>query len=834
MTTQTTDIAILKTECFERGGLKGTTTKQIAALLQSAATPEHATALAYSAAARMFMHAPAKPSLAHIRTFIEKNVPVGLIESTTLDDIVQHFEKLLERRKTSALAHVTIPQRILERHQSEKCDELPNLSAADYHGVIVLWAPMGSGKTRTVGRPFVRHCVEHTSTKPLAICHRVSLVHDMAKALGIEHYGEIDASMVNGPKIRGLATCLPSITRKIHQPLIDQAEYIFIDEISQVLRFLSAKDHCRTNEANNEKVYDRLRELVANAKCVMVADAGCDARTISFLESCRPGEKFRIVEMRAKPKGINATYHSGSEAAAAVVGDCLAELAVGGHVWIATESADRARNLGAFFSSRGYRVMSVFANNKGNAEQAAFLAEPERLSRGYDVVIASPVIGSGLSIEHKETGEWFTLGAFIGGGRQITPADAIQALCRVRYLRRFSLGLLPSSEIGKQSSKSIKAAWLEASVLEGAQGIANAFTDFVADVIASDQNARADFAAGLLWQLERAEWTLAQHDTVDSKIVTKLASACKAQDLAHRTALLAAPTIGHEAARRLESSANRTEPENIMLEAHRVRNALNVPYLDEATLDFWDNGAAVGRLDRYSAWKGVILSYDDTAENPARRMYWRAMVVAYNDLLAGFDPHCTRVTEEIANRILDRMLARRHLLAHLGIVSKKYGAWKEGKDGQPVDLPRPKNPRQELANVLARMGLAWRSIRARVSIPGVTTLEKMTKGGYKMGRVYVVSHYSLSKMQASAQLRNAGRNTKQVYCAAKQAGDFPRPCAGLLTFTQRPSRIRICYDVGTPPPALGAWTLERFFRDSLGETNQSEILAISSAIWRAE
>jgi hypothetical protein len=70
MTTQTTDIAIVKTECFERGDLKGTTTKQIAALLQGAATLEHATSLAYSAAARLFMNVPAKTRVAHILTFI--------------------------------------------------------------------------------------------------------------------------------------------------------------------------------------------------------------------------------------------------------------------------------------------------------------------------------------------------------------------------------------------------------------------------------------------------------------------------------------------------------------------------------------------------------------------------------------------------------------------------------------------------------------------------------------------------------------------------------------------------------------------------------------------
>jgi putative DNA primase/helicase len=756
---------ILSASSLERVDLRGATSKQLSARLKAVTTPRDAAVIAFSVAARLFMTAPAQTSLASIRAYIEATLPAGLIHPSTLDGIMERLNKAMDHRREAAMAAVTIPPRMLARHRHERCTELPALTADDYHGVIVLWAPMGSGKTRSVGRPFIQWAGAHTGTKPLAICHRVSLVHDMAGALGIEHYGEVDASKAKDPMLRGLATCLPSITTTAHANLINQATYVFVDEISQVLRFLSARDYCRTKEADSAGVYNKLCTLVTNATCVIVADAGCDARTLAFLEKCRPGEPFRIIQMQARHEHITAGYHVGANAPAAVVGECLAELAAGGHVWIATESARRARNLGAFFEAQGYRVMAVHASNKTHAEQAAFLEDPEGLSLEYDVVIASPVIGSGLSIEHTKTGEWFTLGAFVGGGHRITPADAAQALRRVRYLRRFSLGLLPNSEVGEQSAKSIKAAWLEASELEGTKALPNAFTDLVAEIIAADDNARADFAAGLLWQLARANWQIHRCDGTDPETAACLSAMDKACDEAHRAALLAAPAIDDRDARQLEKKASRTELQDITLEAYRIRRSLNVGNLNEAALDFWDSGAGLRRLERFSAWQGVIPSFDDTGENQANRRYWRAMTKAYHELFDGFDPDNTRVSDDLAEQLLDRMIERRHLLAHLGIVSKSYGAWKEDKDGKLIALRRPKNSRQEVAAVLHRMGLAWKRREGTATpTPARNPLGVMAQGGGKSQRprFYQVTAKSLATMREWAERRNIGQRAQKI------------------------------------------------------------------------
>ena len=745
----------------------GKTVKQWAKELAAASDPERAAALALAAAGRMFMTAPAQMSLGAIRAAVEIAAPAGLVHPATLDGIMQRLDAYMAHRKAAALAPVIIPADVLARHRHDVCDALPALAPADYQGVIVLWAPMASGKTRRIGAPFVAWAGQHS--KPLAICHRVSLVHDMARALGIEHYGEIDADTAYDPSLRGLATCLPSITAPAHSFLIRHAEYLFIDEISQVLRFLSAKDHCRTREANNEGVYDRLRDLVARAKCVIVADAGCDARTLHFLESCRPGERFRVIEMRHKREGIEATYHTGGNAPAAVVGDCLAELAAGGRVWLATESSRRAKALGEFFEAEGYRALAVNAANKGNAAQAAFLADPEAESRNYDVVIASPVIGSGLSIEHKDAGPWFTLGAFIGGGHRLTPADAAQALRRVRYLRRFTLGLMPNSQVGRQAPESILRALEEAAGLEDRPALPNAFTDLVAQITADEANARADFAAGLLWQLERAGWALTRGEFTDDATAAALAELKQAQEQAHRAALLAAPAIDDADARRLEATPDRTELQNITLEAWRIRQSLGIDALDDEALDFWDDGAAVRRLDRFSAWRGIVGAYDDSKENLANRSFRRAAAKVYAHIFHGIDLAAGRITEALADLVLDRMVGQRLLLSCLGIMPKTYGTWMEDKNGNPLPFGRPKNARQEMAELLRRMGLQWRRREGSVTpTPAHIPLEDIPQGGGKSvrPRFYQVTPESLAEMQLWADRRNARRQTTVVQMEA--------------------------------------------------------------------
>ena len=163
----------------------GKTPKQWLKDLAGVTEPAQAAAVALSTASRMFMVAPAQMSLGAIRATIEVTLPAGLVHPATLDGIMQRLDAALAHRKAAALAPVIIPADILERHRHEVCDTLPKLGPDDYQGVIVLWAPMASGKTRHIGQPFVEWASQRG--KPVAISHRVSHVHDGPSPAGANH-----------------------------------------------------------------------------------------------------------------------------------------------------------------------------------------------------------------------------------------------------------------------------------------------------------------------------------------------------------------------------------------------------------------------------------------------------------------------------------------------------------------------------------------------------------------------------------------------------------------------------------------------------------------------
>lgn len=778
--------------------------------------PGKAAAMAYSIAAKLAPRAPVQIPLQVMRAAIEANAEPGVLHPATLDGIMGRLDKAQAHRKRRALEQVSLPPDVGQRHAHERIYStgvVPELAPADYHGVIVVKAPMAAGKTKNIGHPLAEWANANGHTM-LAICHRVSLVTELANRLELTHYDDVSASTVYAAT--GLATCLPSITKSDHASLIDAANIVFIDEVAQVLRFIESEKACSTKYADNQGVYERLREIVAQAHCVVVADAGVDRRTIEFLESCRPGERFRVIEvMPPKDAGIAGYYGYGADAVTNAVSEALTELAAGGKPWIAVESIDRAKALEHFFKAAMpcKRIMAIHADNKDNKTQRDFLIDADRESRHYDIVIASPVIGSGLSIEHKpkhddkgniiETvpdSEKFTLGVYIGGGHRTTPADAAQQMRRVRYIERFEIALVAnSSTVGNQSPEALIAAAVTASKIEGKTAPVTTFDELVASIRTDAENARADFAAGLLWQLEAAGWTLQRQQATNNEdspmdameVGERLKEARDYIRDTKRDALLNAPIITDERAAELERQKVRSELSNITLEAHRIRHALGIQNkpLDDDILTFWDDGHAVAKLDRFSAFQGVVSDCDDSGKSLSSRRYYEACARAYGWLFDGIDTDAEDwLTPGVANQVLDRVMKHRHLLAHLGIVAKKYAEWIPDRENkhQPRAMKLPAYPVREVVAMMERMGIKMQAKRVRAKSPGCDTFPHNPLGdntacvtpdsdskpakkpkGNPIIRVYQPTAGSLIEMQQWADSRNAARKVVSVDTAPR-------------------------------------------------------------------
>ncbi|MEB1348039.1 hypothetical protein JH308_06900 [Xanthomonas campestris pv. campestris] len=722
-----------------------------------------AAAFAWALAKRLSMGIPARgESIESISKTLRDALPSSILAGATIDAIAGGIRWIIDRRRAGALAAVRPSHAALERHTVERHDSLPMLRANDYRGVIVLRAPMGSGKTQKVGLPFSSWAVKQDG-RFVALAHRQSLIAELSARLGCAHYQRIDGE--DAVHVDALAACLPSIVKADHAQVYREARWVFIDEISQVVRSLAA----RVTVADRKQMSDvlaALRELVSRADCVIVADAGIDDRTIEFIESCRPGERFRVIDADIAPsQAQEAEFGFGPEALHHAYGDMLAELADGRRLWVACGEKSRAIECARLLETGGRRVLLVTSDNSGNREQAEFLAAPDRMSRLYDAVVASPVISSGVSIEHREFGPWFNRVFMLASGATVTPADALQMARRVRYAPSLSVVVTASNRSEIDSADAILSGLSEAASLEGRAPTPTDLDGLVADIEARDARQRADFAGGLWWLLEAAGWAVRPMQAGDSAVSAESMKLLRADiDREQRDSLLAARDLTDFEARRLRERPALSEADQAALLRHRIVRDLGLTdQLCEDDLDDWDAGRGPRAWDR---WTAATMGTADAATDGGvtdlhRLRFGRARVLAYRELFDGFKlAPGFRVTSEVSAVLLGRMYGRRQLLAVLGLVPAKWA-------GDRFGLPAGNAATRAVTDLFERMGL--KLIRARNNRKakmgaksGIETLGCYMGFGTHRGIVdvmtwYVVDSDSWSRTAELAARRNSRR-----------------------------------------------------------------------------
>ncbi|MEB1708400.1 plasmid replication protein, CyRepA1 family [Xanthomonas campestris pv. campestris] len=663
-----------------------------------------AAAFAWALAKRLSMGIPARgESIESISKTLRDALPSSILAGATIDAIAGGIRWIIDRRRAGALAAVRPSAAILARHTVERRDSLPMLRANDYRGVIVLRAPMGSGKTQKVGLPFSSWAVKQDG-RFVALAHRQSLIAELSARLGCAHYQRIDGE--DAVHVDALAACLPSIVKADHAQVYREARWVFIDEISQVVRSLAA----RVTVADRKQMSDvlaALRELVSRADCLIVADAGIDDRTIEFIESCRPGERFRVIDADIAPsQAQEAEFGFGPEALHHAYGDMLAELADGRRLWVACGEKSRAIECARLLETGGRRVLLVTSDNSGNREQAEFLAAPDRMSRLYDAVVASPVISSGVSIEHREFGPWFNRVFVLASGATVTPADALQMARRVRYAPSLSVVITASNRSEIDSADAILSGLSEAASLEGRAPTPTDLDGLVADIEAGDARQRADFAGGLWWLLEAAGWDVKPMLVGDSAVSAESMKLLRADiDREQRDSLLAARDLTDFEARRLRERPALSEADQAALLRHRIVRDLGLTdQLCEDDLDAWDAGRGPRAWDRFTAaTMGTADAATDGGVTDLHRLrFGRARVLAYRELFDGFKlAPGFRITSEVSAVLLGRMYGRRQLLAVLGLVPAKWA-------GDRFGMPSGKAGVFAVNDLFDRMGLKLR------------------------------------------------------------------------------------------------------------------------------
>ena len=370
-------------------------------------------------------------------------------------------------------------------------------------GPVIVRAGMGSGKTRHLMRPIMQQ-----AHRGVALANRVSLMLSMNSVMQLDDEGnqrdsavfyyKDDMGGISPELINKLTICINSIIKPKWQPLMNNHDFIGLDEATQGLRGILIGKAME----NPVSVFNHLIDAFARTTdCALLVDADANDSLVTFCELAmqkrqRTGlpqwEKIHVIEL---PVDVTCDPEDGSEERQPlrvlytdrdrVYFEIMAAARREEKILIATDSKAFGQQvydqLITDFPEK--RWLYVSQDTKMQDDVKAFMSDPNGCVRAYDGLIYSPAISSGVSLdEHRHFTRHF--GMFCG---QIVPSDAIQMLRRDRKAREFLIGLaqLPGR---KETSEDARR-----NGFAGAVSYTDFFLNHVTDIRLDPEARRASF-----------------------------------------------------------------------------------------------------------------------------------------------------------------------------------------------------------------------------------------------------------------------------------------------------------------------------------------------------
>ncbi len=290
-------------------------------------------------------------------------------------------------------------------------------------GLIVLESPKGTEKTKLIAE------VVRDDEYLLSVSHLIFLSRTSSERLGYTYRTDADRGAgyyidKNGRPTWRLGTCIHSLLA--FNPEQFKEGTVVIDEIDQVLVSLLMSNPCN-DDGKRPALLARLDWFLKTANRVIVASADVDQAIVEYLAKLRGGKPY-IVRNTYKEPGYHCTLLKG-DGDANILGQVVTLVDQGKKLFIATDSKKRSE-LQRQLVSAGIpedQISLVNSDTSGQEEQRELIKNVNEKIVDYLVVIGSPSLATGLSVEVDHFD--YVIGIFYG---VLKDSDISQALKRVR------------------------------------------------------------------------------------------------------------------------------------------------------------------------------------------------------------------------------------------------------------------------------------------------------------------------------------------------------------------------------------------------------------------
>lgn len=492
-------------------------------------------------------------------------------------------------------------------------------------GIVIIRAGMGAGKTKELITPLMDQ-----PGRAAYLAHRVSLITGATSALNkridengnaywldesisVKHYRN-DLTAESAPFIQKLACCINSIVNPIPDAVCQNLDQLFIDEAAQTLNAITIDGAMHAPQL----VFNKLLSLMVNTRRVVLCDADANDNLINLCELAnrqRQEQQIYVIELKTDCKHM-AVQHTNH---AAIVTKIKQAGSDNQRLVIATDNCAEAEAMHQMLieATNGGKGMIITGQNSTDTEQQAFLenlnnyvdhkgrivehanhGKPWLAYHGYQWLIYSPAITSGVSIEVPYFEKHF--GRF--SGISISPSEAIQMLRRDRTAKHFMLGLKVAQNSAETDPNRIINAYYRAEsennrvqyeITDVHTIVKTSDPDFDrmrALTLASMATAKSNFANNILWSMYADGYQVSLSDVSDEEIEQGKSLIESSRELARESLINLVMGVETPSNERLSSLDSKkrvyglTASEQAEITRHEIELKMQQPVSDEAIL----------------------------------------------------------------------------------------------------------------------------------------------------------------------------------------------------------------------------------------------------------
>ena len=278
--------------------------------------------------------------------------------------------------------------------------------------LIGLLGGKGTGKSFWISRRVDRNRERGIAT--LVITHRIQLAKALANRFGIDHIEEVGNSETGG--IFGYALCVDSLHQKSlakFNPSDWEGTHVIIDEAEQVFWHLLDSETCQKNRVT---ILDNFEELIKTAIStggkIYLSDADLSQIALNYIEKLigYPVKRWIVKNLYNSNKSKRKLFNYGGNDPRELIASLKKAIARGDKPLIHTSGQKHQSGWGTINLERYFN--KLFSDLKILRIDAESVADPQHPAYGcmgnlndilpqYDIVLCSPVVETGVSIDIK-------------------------------------------------------------------------------------------------------------------------------------------------------------------------------------------------------------------------------------------------------------------------------------------------------------------------------------------------------------------------------------------------------------------------------------------------